>query len=427
MQMRFVHLVLAIGFCVAGSAVVQSQPGRRETPTARPNIAGSNTRTGKPRQPVKSAKVRAPESANVVINASPSDTVLLMNGQQVEGPVLTGLKPGAYVLTARRVGYNEESRSITLIPGDNVPITITLDPVLGRLSVTPNVSGAEITVKGVASEDSQSPRTFTNNVADLNLPPGEYEISISREGYRGVKRTLTLQPAGSVYLEPQLSEWPTATTSAQPAAMTMQTSQAGKFVLVSLYGSSKTASASGMLDVVLGETDQTSSRVSGLLPGLPCAVDLIPIDNVSDYSFAERPEASNDWKRVTVKLRPKENKRPLHFAISWILLPHERGPTGKDQEATAPQTSSHLEPATVRKRVLPSYPTAARTARTAGSVVVIVEINEKGKVISVKATEGPAVLRHAAENAARQWEFNPAKRSGVPVRASQRLVFNFQP
>jgi TonB family protein len=60
-------------------------------------------------------------------------------------------------------------------------------------------------------------------------------------------------------------------------------------------------------------------------------------------------------------------------------------------------------------------------------VVVIVEINEKGKVVSAKATEGPAVLRQSAENAARQWEFNPAKRNGVSVRASQRLVFSFQP
>jgi TonB family protein len=59
--------------------------------------------------------------------------------------------------------------------------------------------------------------------------------------------------------------------------------------------------------------------------------------------------------------------------------------------------------------------------------VVIVEIDENGKVVSAKATEGPGILRQAAENAARQWEFNPAKRNGIAIRSSQRLVFNFQP
>jgi TonB family protein len=424
MRRRAIHLILAIGFCVSGSAMVHGQPGRREPS---PNTAGPNTKIRKPRQPPKAPKAKAPETANVVINASPSDTVLLINGQQVEGPGLTGLKPGAYVLTARRVGYNEESRSITLIAGENVPITITLDPVRGRLSVTPNVSGAEIMVKKVGSDDSQSPTTFTNNVADLNLPPGEYEISISREGYRAVKRTITLQPAGSVYLEPQLILWPTENKPAKPASMTIQTSHAGEYILVGLYGSSQNASPSGTLDVVVSETAQNSSRVSGLLPGFPCTVNLTTIDNVSDYSFTERPEAGNNWKRVIVKVRPKKNNRPLHFAISWVSLPLNGGPTGRVQEAAAPQMSSRFEPATVRRRVLPSYPTAARTGRPGGVVVVIVEINERGKVVSAKATEGPTALRHAAETAAKQWEFAPAKRDGVAVRASQRLVFNFQP
>jgi TonB family protein len=350
-----------------------------------------------------------------------------MNGQQVEGPALTGLKPGAYVLTARRVGYNQESRSITLVAGDNVPITLTLDPLRGSLSVTPNVSGAEITLKQVGSADAGSPRTFTSNVADLSLSPGEYEISISREGYRGVKRTITLQPAGTVYLEPQLTKWPIESKPAQPAAMIMQTSTAGKYLLVSLFGSSENAGPSGILDVIVGETAQTSSHVSGLLPGFPCAVDLTPIDNVSDYSFMERPEAGNDWKRVAIKVRPKNNNRPLHFTIRWISLPLENAPTGKFPETVTSETNSEFLLLTVRKKVLPSYPTAARTARISGLVVVMVDVDENGKVVAAKATEGPAVLRQAAENAAKQWEFNPAKRNGVAIRASQRLEFNFQP
>jgi TonB family protein len=420
-------MILTIGFCLAGSAVVHGQPGRREPPTVRPNIVGPNTKNGKSRQPIKAPKAKAPETANVVINASPADAVLLMNGQQVDGPLLAELKPGAYVLTARRVGYTEESRSITLLAGENVPIAITLNPLRGTLGVTPNVSGAEITVKKVESDNSQETRTFANSVVDLNLPPGEYEISISKEGYRGVKRTITLQPAGSVYLEPQLSKLPPENKPVQPAAMSMQTSPVGKYFLVSLFGSSPNTAHSGMLDVVVDETAESSSRVSGLLPGFPCRVELVVIDNVSDYSFTERPEAATDWKRVAVKVRPKNNNRPLVFTIVWVSLAAEDGSTGKAQETAVSETKSHFEPVTVRKRVLPTYPAAARSARTSGVVVVIVEIDENGKVVSAKATEGPIVLRQSAENAARQWEFNPAKNNGVALPSSQRLVFKFEP
>jgi len=424
--MKLIYVILIVGVCGLGHILVHGQPGRREPPTVRPHTTGPNTKGRKSRHLAKAQKPKAPVTASLIINASPSDTLLLMNGQQVEGSTLVDLKPGAYVLTARRVGYNEESRSITLIAGENEPITIMLDPLAGTLGVAPNVSGAQITVKKVESGDNQSTATFANSVVDLKLRPGEYEISISKDGYRAVTRTIMLQAAGSVYLEPQLSKWPAESKPAQPAAMIIQTSLAGKQIFVTLHGSSENAQPTGVLDVFVGETAQTPNRVSGLLPGFPCSVDFIPIENVNDFSFAERPEAGNGWKRVTVRVRPKNNKRPLHFAISWASI-GENGTIRKVHESADPVTSSHLEPATVKRRILPSYPTAARIARTSGIVVVIVDINEKGKVVSAKAIEGQAFLRQSAENAARQWEFNPAKRNGVAVPDSQRVVFNFQP
>jgi TonB family protein len=407
------------------SVGVQGQPGRREPPTTGTNT-GSKVNGRKPRQPTKPPKAKAVERANVTITTSPADAVLLMNGQQVEGPALAGLAPGPYILIARRVGYNEESRSIVLVAGENAPITIQLEPLRARLSVTPSVSGSEITVTSLDPDDKQGARTFVNAVGELNLAPGRYEIAIEKEGYRAIKRTIALEPAGSVYLEPQLSELPTEQKPMNLATMTMQVSRSGKYVLVRLVGGLRNQALSGFLDVVVEEPDQ-AGRVSGLLPGFPCEVELTPIDNISEFSVTERPESGNEWKTVAVKVRSKNNKRPLHFAIRWTALPIDTVATGKSQAVTGPEANSRSEPVTVRKRVLPSYPTAARTAHITGVVVVIVEINENGKVVSAKATEGPAVLRQPAENAAKHWEFNAARRDGVAVRASQRLEFNFQP
>jgi TonB family protein len=76
------------------------------------------------------------------------------------------------------------------------------------------------------------------------------------------------------------------------------------------------------------------------------------------------------------------------------------------------------------KRVLPTYPALARTARTEGTVKVYVIISESGEV-QVTNSEGPMLLRQAAEEAARAWRFSPAVVEGKPVRMSGYIEFNF--
>jgi protein TonB len=73
----------------------------------------------------------------------------------------------------------------------------------------------------------------------------------------------------------------------------------------------------------------------------------------------------------------------------------------------------------------PSYPENARRAGAAGVVEVEVVIDITGKVISAKATSGPAVLRQAAEMAARMARFGPTLLSGQPMRVSGVISYNF--
>jgi periplasmic protein TonB len=73
----------------------------------------------------------------------------------------------------------------------------------------------------------------------------------------------------------------------------------------------------------------------------------------------------------------------------------------------------------------PSYPELARRASASGVVEVEVVIDVTGKVISVKATSGPAVLRQAAELAAKQARFGPTLLSGQPMRVTGVITYNF--
>jgi outer membrane biosynthesis protein TonB len=76
------------------------------------------------------------------------------------------------------------------------------------------------------------------------------------------------------------------------------------------------------------------------------------------------------------------------------------------------------------RKVLPRYPPIAKQSGAAGLVRVHV-IVEGGKVISVSRSEGPMLLRSAAEEAARQWSFQLVSVEGRPMRLSGYIDFNF--
>jgi TonB family protein len=77
------------------------------------------------------------------------------------------------------------------------------------------------------------------------------------------------------------------------------------------------------------------------------------------------------------------------------------------------------------KRVTPSYPPAAKNNNVTGTVRVFAIVDENGK-IWVTNSEGPTMLRAAAEAAAKNWIFPPSTFNGKPVRIVGYLDFDFK-
>ena len=77
-------------------------------------------------------------------------------------------------------------------------------------------------------------------------------------------------------------------------------------------------------------------------------------------------------------------------------------------------------------RVEPDYPDEARKARFQGSVLVYVEVDEQGRIRSVRV-EKPAGLGldEKAIEAVKQWRFRPATRDGRPVAVPARIDVSF--
>ena len=77
------------------------------------------------------------------------------------------------------------------------------------------------------------------------------------------------------------------------------------------------------------------------------------------------------------------------------------------------------------KRVTPNYPPNAKNHKVVGTVRVFAIVDENGK-IWVTNSEGPTLLRAAAEEAARNWIFPPSTFNGRPARIAGYLDFEFK-
>ena len=74
----------------------------------------------------------------------------------------------------------------------------------------------------------------------------------------------------------------------------------------------------------------------------------------------------------------------------------------------------------------PKYPTAARDRRLSGIVVVKLEIDEEGKVISATdMCQGPPYLTESALESAREARFTPVTSNGLPIKVKGVIKYSF--
>lgn len=79
----------------------------------------------------------------------------------------------------------------------------------------------------------------------------------------------------------------------------------------------------------------------------------------------------------------------------------------------------------VLHKAVPPYPELAKRAHISGKVTVQILLDEQGRVISARATDGHSLLRGAAERAAFQTRFSPTFLSNEAVKVSGIITFNF--
>ena len=157
----------------------------------------------------------------------------------------------------------------------------------------------------------------------------------------------------------------------------------------------------------------------------------------TEYASAREALASSQTQIASLggipPLRPgkttgKNTVAPSPYSTKKVSEPSGVKAPDKDhadgvEEAQVTEVGSLNARAT--KKVVPRYPTVAKQSGAAGLVRVHVIVDEAGRVIAVSRSEGPMLLRAAAEEAARQWAFEAGSNGGQPTRLNGYIDFTF--
>lgn len=86
---------------------------------------------------------------------------------------------------------------------------------------------------------------------------------------------------------------------------------------------------------------------------------------------------------------------------------------------------SHLLEGSLIRRVTPTYPPLARTARIQGAVVLFAIISKAGTIDKLHAVSGHPMLLPAAIEAVSQWRYRPYILNNEPIEVETQITVNF--
>ena len=123
------------------------------------------------------------------------------NGTSVSGPAPFSavLDKGSYSVRVSAPGYKSQSKPVNL--SASTTVNFNLEAESYNLSVTSNVSGARVQIKGSPINGTIN-GTVTYSTA---LPAGTYTVKVNAPGYYALEKTVTLRGAQTVdfQLQPQ--------------------------------------------------------------------------------------------------------------------------------------------------------------------------------------------------------------------------------
>ena len=161
------------------------------------------------------------------------------------------------------------------------------------------------------------------------------------------------------------------------------------------------------------------------------AVELNPKDSIAFLNRGVSHEKLGDTKKAAGDFQKSVDLDPANEAAKANLKRlHDAQVAAAAAEAArnAPPAFvnlGNLSFANAVKMITPVYSPVAQRANVEGRVIVEVELDEQGDVVSAKATSGHQMLRSSAEDAAKRSKFKPAMFNNRPIKGKATITYNF--
>ena len=157
------------------------------------------------------------------ISSTPSAAGVTVNGQYIgQTPLQAPVTPGDQLtLTLFKDGYQSTSKTLSLAPGENRDVELSLSAEIGKVSINASPDDALLYIDGRLSGRA-------NQV--VKLPAKQHRVTISREGYADFNTTVLPRPGLTLSLAPKLktaeqARWekipPTITATASSQNLTL--------------------------------------------------------------------------------------------------------------------------------------------------------------------------------------------------------------
>ncbi len=118
-------------------------------------------------------------------------------------------------------------------------------------------------------------------------------------------------------------------------------------------------------------------------------------------------------------------KTPFIQPVALVPIKTENSTLNSIPLPAVPAQSRVLIPPAPLLQPSPSYPEIALRSRTSGSVVLDLQIDEKGRVAKATPVSGPAMFHAAAVAAALRWQYRPASIDGINVPSQAKVTISF--
>ena len=203
----------ATGLAAGGHAVSFSKPGHMSAVRSAQVTAGQNA--------IIAAQLTE-MAATISVSSEPAGANILVDGRDIGKltPAQVVVQKGSHTIAVRKQGYLDASSTLEVAPGQ----TVQFSPALkltgstenirtvsklggifggapadsGRVSVKTNPKGAQVLVNGQAVKKTTP--------VDFYLNPGTYELTVTMEGYKPVKKIIDVQKGGKLAVDEALSK-----------------------------------------------------------------------------------------------------------------------------------------------------------------------------------------------------------------------------